>query len=299
MSSFDKMAVWPVGYLRATTSWLMRNRKEVAARIDTTRAEIQRIGFVKVSYRTIPNPLNGANEATEERVGISVTQNSSLGKLLQAYIANGGNPFDISPFLHANGTVSTIDASGQAITATEYPHGGIIAPQSAENYSDRLEIPINGIDTGFGPYPGGWLNTARYYAKRQGGRRDKGQFDSDTVVKGMHLSRKWANQEIKERLQNAEWQIIKLCDLQEQLIKEMEETLVQAFGGYLTGVTVPSENYIEKDVLAQNVIQTMYKLVFKTDGGDQVQALRANELVPLLSFTFDDDISELRLPMGC
>jgi hypothetical protein len=43
--SFSKLGgPWPVGYYRATSSWLLRNRKGLAARIGVINAEINRIG---------------------------------------------------------------------------------------------------------------------------------------------------------------------------------------------------------------------------------------------------------------
>ena len=97
MASFSKMSFFPPGYFRAFSSWLLRERRDVASRINTLNAEIERIGFVQVEYRQIVNP-DGSYAVTEERMGVSVTPNSTLEKLVQAYIANGGNPLDISPF---------------------------------------------------------------------------------------------------------------------------------------------------------------------------------------------------------
>ena len=64
-------------------------------RIDTINAEIDRIGHVLVMYE---DSVSEEGEKTETRSSISVTTNSNVGRLMQAYVANGGNPFDISPF---------------------------------------------------------------------------------------------------------------------------------------------------------------------------------------------------------
>ena len=302
MASFDKMAVWPVGHYRAITSWLLRNRKEVAARIDCINAEIARIGFVKVKYMTETDQTTGATVANETRIALAVTPNSSLGMLTRAYIANGGNPLDISPFAWPEGTAVKVDGDGGSVTSTKYPNSGVVAPLSADPM-DRAEVLVedadgNVVDSGFGQDMGGWLNTDRYYPARQGGRADRGQ-DSDAVVTSVHLVRKWANQEIKERLQDMEWRIIKLCDLREQLIQERDEILVQAFGGALRGVGPFDSGRFDPDHLVQNIVHMMYSRLYTTDTDGVVVSTKANEQVPLLTFTFDDLPSELRDPMGC
>jgi hypothetical protein len=296
------MGIWPVGYCRAITSWLLRNRKEVAARIDTITAEIARIGFVKVKYQTKTDPVTGAQEPTEVRIAVSVTPGSSLGMLMRAYIANGGNPLDISPFSHPDGTTVSVGPGDEAVSSFAYPHGGVVAPLSAEPM-ENVEVMVDGpdgnpVDSGFGQDRGGWLNTDRYYPARQGGRADRGSWDSDSIVKAIHHTRQWANQEIKERLQDLEWRIIKLCDLREQLIRERDEILVQAFGGVLRGVKSFDQGRFNPDLLVQNVVNLLYYQIYETDGKGLVST-KASKKIGLLPFTFEDLPSELRDPMGC
>ncbi len=288
MSSFDKMTVWPIGYFRATTSWLLRNRKEVSARISTMSAEIARIGHLTIGYEKTTD-AEGVTTVSETRISISVTPGSTIQRLVQAYIANGGNPLDISPFAHAT---------------DDYPHGGVVSPQSSDAGTRQpVMLPADGdndpVDSGFGAYMGGWLNTDRYYASRQGGRKDSGSYDSDTIVVGMHQIRSWANQEIKERLQDIEWRIIKQCDLREQLIKERDEVLVQAFGQYLEGVAHMDEGRFDDNLLVQNIIQDMYQLIYQdTESG--AAKFSASELLPLYGFALEDANSEInRFEMGC
>jgi len=289
------MSVWPVGYFRATTSWLLRNRKAVSARVGAIDAEVERIGFVTVAYKLTTE--DGETKATEERIGFSVTEGSSLGRLCQAYVANGGNPLDISPFMHPDSTeIVSEDADGGVKVHRVYPHGGIVAPISTD-YNDP--IAVEGKETGYGSYRGGWVDADSYYPARQGGRQDRGNFDSNSVVRYMHQIRSWANQEIKERLQDIEWQIIKLCDLREQLEKERDEVLVQAFGGALSGVSEFDSNRFSPDLRMQVLIQDMYEMLYETDNDGEVIAFRANQgKVPFLEFTFPDVSSENRDPMG-
>jgi len=296
--TFDKMSVWPTGYFRSTTSWLLQARRDVPKRLAVINAEIQRIGFVTVTYRT--QSQGDSVMATEERVGISVTHGSSLGRLLQAYIAQGGNPFDISPFSHLKGRqIVSVDADGNQTISDTYPNGGVVAPISV-NYNDPL--PIRGEDTGFGTYRGGYLKTDRYFPPRQGGKMDRGSTDSDIVVRTMQQIRGWANQDIKERLQNIEWRIIKLCDLREQLEKERDEILVQALGGgSVIEVGQLDPVRFNPGLQIQVLIQDMNQILFEmAEDGSVPSYGQPNATLNFLGFTFRDAVSEVaRDAMGC
>jgi hypothetical protein len=293
MSSFSKMSVWPVGYFRAFSSWLLRNRRTIASRIDKINADLARIGFVKVTYRVVD--VDGEAKPTEERVGFSVTDQSSLGRLLQAYIAGGGNPLDISSFMYPDSVeILEEDPEGNLKTVQRYPHGGLLAPISVD-YNNPL--PKEGDDTGFGDYRGGYVRSDRYYPARQGGRLDRGGFDVETVVSMMHNIRAWANQDIRERLQDIEWRIIKLSDLREQLVRERDDLLVQAFGGVLSGVGDFDGERFDPDQRVQALVQGMSDLIYETDDAGQT-IYRAHPEVPFLHFTFEDTTSELRDPLG-
>jgi hypothetical protein len=294
MATFSKTNTWPVGYFRAYSSWLLRNRKEIAARLSVIGAELDRIGYITVTYRRD----EGANAPTEQRTGFSVTPDSSLGCLCQAYIANGGNPLDISSFMKPDcAEVVEKEANGNLKIIYRYPNGGVVAPMSAE----PMEPLSNGeTSSGFGAYPGGFLNTERYYTARQGRRTSKGSFDFDSIVSSMNQIRSWANQEIKEKLQDIEWRIVKLCDLREQLEKERDMILVQAFGGALNSISSSEfdTNRFDPKIRVQNLIQEMNVLLYDTEPDGTVRSYTANVDVPFLEFTFNDVASEWRDPLG-
>lgn len=295
MASFSKMAVWSVGYFRSYSSWLLRHRRTIAARLKAIDAELVRIGSVTVIYRTVNQ--DGNIRATEERIGFKVTKNSSLERLVRAYIANGGNPLDISPFLHPE-SVEVTSEGDQVKIKESYPHGGILAPMSA-NPNDPL--PIKGVDSGYGADPGGWIRSDDYLPGRQGGRISRGDPTNETVIKAMHQMRSWANQDIKERLQDIEARIIKLSDLAEQLTKERDEVLVQAFGGALVGAGLGSfdENRFPRNLQVQVLVQDFYDLLYETnESGGKEQSYKASNEVGFLPFTFDTKPSELRDPLG-
>lgn len=272
------MAEWPVGYFRSYSGWLLRHRRTVPPRVSTLNAEIQRIGFIKVDYRTVST--TDGDIKSEEKTGFSVTAGSSLEKLLQAYIANGGNPLSISGFMHPMSTTMNVDTDGEGTKFEQYPSSGVVFPMSADP-NDPLP---SSKDTGYGASHGGMLNTHQDYSTRQGSRVSPGAYDHSSVVKTMHQMRAWANQDIKE-LNDMEARIIKLCDLREQLIHERDVVLVQAFGGVLTGVQDLDTERFDANLLVQNIYQDMANLVFKPtpDGAGLIPTHKDDEFLP---FTF-------------
>jgi len=303
MSSFSKMARFTPGYYRAISSWLLRNRRDIPARVQVITAEILRIGFVRCLYEGVEDE-DGNTIRSEKRAGIAVTEGSSIARLMQAYVALGGNPLDISPFMYPD-TTSIVDVlpDGSVIISEEYPFGGVIAPNSVES-----ENPVDDPnDTGYGSYQGGRSQSAMDYSARLGGRNDRGLYDSDAIVKNIHMTRRWANQAIKERLQDIEWRVIKLADLREQLVYERDEILVQAFGGAMDGLPdVFDEERFMKGHLVQNLIQDMYELLFKMGDDGSVAAFTANVDTGLSMFIVPPrdksittaQVSEIRDPMG-
>lgn len=73
--------------------FVLNQRQNVPSRVASINAELDRIGSVSILYK-----IEG-DRCTERRDGFLVPPESSLGKLMRAYIAQGGNPFDISMFL--------------------------------------------------------------------------------------------------------------------------------------------------------------------------------------------------------
>lgn len=305
--TFDKMSVWPRGYFRAFSSWLLKNRRDVSKKIAVIDAELRRIGEVTVKYRTYES--GGSVLASEDRVGVSVTKGSSLGRLVQAYVAQGGNPLDISPFAYPSGTeVVSVDQEGLETIKEQYPHGGIVAPISVGNDAP-LPIPFdpenpddeNG-DTGWGGSPGGYLRTDAYFPARQGGRMHRGGTDFNIIIKTMNQVRGWANQDIKERLQNIEWNIIKLCDLREQLQKEKDEVLAQALGsGDFEDFGDLNPKRFNPGLQIQVLVQEMNEILFNTAEDGSIPSYgEPNETLNYLGFTFTDVPSEsTRDAMGC
>jgi len=314
MPAFSKMSIFPVGYFRATTQWLLRERRDVVARIDTIEAELIRIGHVNVSYM---KRTEGANIlATEVRTGFTVTKGSSLARLVQAYIATGGNPFDISGFLHPGTTQWAVGGdNAEGIRTQQYPGGGFVAPKTVDYNNPMPEVytdpdaPIEGPPkededapppdkTGYEGYEGGYIQSHKYYPGRMGGRMDRGAWDHETVLRVTGDTRKWANKEIKAKLQDMEWRIIKLSDLHEQLRQERDDHLMEAFAGTLDGMDYFDDQKQDPARLCQAIIADMYALFFDTNAVGAPVGFSARAEVGYLQFAFADDPADALGPMG-
>ena len=301
MSSFTKMAAFPVGYFRATSQWLLRERRDVVSRVGVISAEMTRIGFVKMYYRVIDDGDNVIT--TEQRLGFSVTKNSNLSRLMQAYIATGGNPFNVSGFLHPDETTWEEGADLEGVRKQRYPHGGVVAPKSVD-YNNPLPETGTDVDgesivekSGYEGYEGGYIESAGYMPGRMGGRIDRGAWDSNTIVRLMHDTRRWNNQAIKRRLHDMEARIIKQSDCWEQLRKERDEVLIEAFGGTLLGFPTLDEAMHDPKRLCQALIADMYSLLFKTDESGVPESFAPNDQIGYLFFAVKDAPEDEAGPM--
>lgn len=212
------------GSWRALRTFVLRERRDVARRIAVIDSELTKIGRIFVEYKREEEEGTGKINVTEERVSFWVSPGSSLERLIQAYVANGGNPFDISHFFIPDEAAVTVDEDTGEFTRNEvYPYGGLAWPYTSETGEPS--------DT-FGPYQGGWLPILKYPPLRIGNRKDTGT-DEEVFVNYIDALRKPFSQEIREKIHNIEARILKLCDLSEQLKNERDVILVQAFGGLL------------------------------------------------------------------
>lgn len=289
MSSFGFMSKYRTGYYLGVRSFLLRERRTVPDRINALNAEIVRIGQVIVGYEKILSN-DGSTKATENRVTFSVTPNSTLEKLLRAYIAQGGNPLDISMFLmpDQNQQVDTDDPTN-ALTVERMPYGGVAAPVSREYHAtndgpldDTTSVEAQKVEeenesVGFGEFPGGYLNLIKYPPRRLGGRKDP---DEDSTMFALEFDslRKWANQEIRYKLHDLEERIIKQCDLREQLQIELDHTLMQAWGGLLRGLEFnwDEEAYVKERRIPESLVEIDKRLFLFGDFDTPV----ADTLIP-------------------
>jgi PAS domain-containing protein len=289
MSTFGALSTFRVGYWYGIRGFLLNERRDVASRIAVIEAELARIGKVSVQYKTVTEE-DGSVKATEERVSMMVEERTSLERLLQAYIAQGGNPFDVSHFFMPDETMEVDqDAGGNAVLASPYPQEGVAAPQNEEYHSFDYEAS-----------QGGWVPLLKYTPNRAGDRTDRSSL-AEPVTTYMIEARRWVGQEISEKLHNLEAKIIKLCDLREQL--EQERDLLKAtHGGTLSSVV---ESYHQPGGMypnalrLQNIVATMDKIFFVTNEDGTVTAWEpaGKQLDPYRGIFWVDDPAEKALTM--
>lgn len=237
--SFGWTGFFRQGAYRAFRTFILNQRRDVVARLTTINAELARIGEIQIVYEVSDsNP----NSVTERRLGFNVTPNTSLEHLVRAYIAQGGNPFDISMFLTPDSVEvvesdtpgnrpegSGVDTTPSSSFRDTQPYGGIASSQSTD--------PLAG-----GLYTGGWLPMWRYPPRRFGNTVSYTAASAD-MTRTVHAARGWVTQEIKTLRNDLEARIIKLMDLREQLKKERDELLPTAVGGCIPDLHWSAEEF--------------------------------------------------------
>lgn len=246
--SFGWLGVFREGQWRAFRRFILQEMRDAPSRIAVINAELERIGQITLIYDQV-EISEGVYEATEARRGVLVTPNSSLEKLLQAYIAQGGNPFDISMFLRPDETL-TLQIGEENAEIRTSPHQGVVAPRTVDNAE-------------MGTFDGGYLPLSKYLPARLGSRSvvwDK----TVPIVEAVSSMRRWVSQEIREKRHRLEHRIIKLCDLREQLLLERDEWIEQALGGSISGVRF-REEYHSTSKRIQNLIHVIDQQFYGVD----------------------------------
>ena len=217
----------------------LRNVNSHALQIDV---EIKRIGNAGVIWK----PDEDGN-ATEQRIGFYVDQAySTLGKLLRAYIAQGGNPFDVCDYFDPEeGVEWSDDVDGGWVMTYLQPYGGLLTVKTREN-------PTSGFDTG------GELIWHKNPRLRIG--KSQAQDRAEPIAEHIVSARGWANAAIKQKRSNLEWQIIKLLDLREQLVHERRYVLGQAVAEMVEDYDLDDE-FTTKYTLKEH-LKTLDSIVF-------------------------------------
>lgn len=238
------------GSWRSLRTFVLRERRDVSKRLQVIDSDLAKIGKITVGYKStswVRTLLGEKPEITEERTAFWVSRGSSLERLVQAYIANGGNPLDISHFFIPDQAKLIEQDSGELIREEKYPYGGLAWP-----YTSRVGEPENT----FGPFQGGWLPILKYPPTRIGGRKEIGA-ESEIFVNYISALRKPFEKEIQEKIHNLESRIIKLCDLAEQLYQERNIILVQAFGGLMDSMVSFDEDQFARGLRVPNIVDAI------------------------------------------
>ena len=157
---------------KAFRDWTLGERCTISSRMRVINAELRRIGNIVVFYerrqQTIQTPDGAEQEietVSEVRDSFYVSQGSSLEKLVQCYIACGGNPMSISLWLQPDEALFGTDEdpiedpesdpneiftdAGAPSSPYDQPGGGVTALTSTDSYGPG------------GRYPGGLSTSLR------------------------------------------------------------------------------------------------------------------------------------------
>lgn len=264
------------GQWQAYRSFVLNERRDVGRRMAVIQAELIRIGIVNVLYASTIDETTGETSVTEQRMGFSVSQGSSLEKLIQAYIAQGGNPFDVSLFLSPDSTF-LIDPEDEETETPQQPYGGVVYPKSA-NY---------GVGT---TYEGGYLVVRKYIPARTGGRTD---VQDNSVAGAIDASRKWVNTTIQSRLHDVEARILKLVDLREQLLQELDD-LTMAVGGTTGSLPTLDQDAFDENLGVAKIVAAIDSIFYQKDddGTPDFTTLNLEALEDYRSLLLDVDGGE-------
>jgi len=241
---FGWLGTFRAGQWDAYRSFVLRERADATSRLEVIEAEINRIGQVTVQYRS---RNDGSRTCSEERVGFSVTQGSSLEKLIRAYTVAGGNPFDISMFLVPDSVYLIDEGDPESVVETQ-PYGGVVAPKTGD--------PAVGSTF----YEGGNLNILKYTPART---NNQDAHDS-SMASAIYRSRKWVGQVIDERIHSLESRIIKLCDLREQLEQE-RELIESSIGGTVDGFPSLNPDLYDLDLTLARIVAKVDAIFYTVD----------------------------------
>ena len=260
--AFNWLGAFRTGAWKVYREFILNEQRDILNQINVINSELSRIGKITIIYETIESSprsdINVISSKSERRLGFLVSPpTSSLGKLIQAYVACGGNPFDMSMFLTPDIGTEQIPAFEAVFNAEgelegfreNQPYGGLVWPAS----TDTAEI---GVSTG------GWLPFWRYPPRKFGSLLDYSQEKSE-MGQWVEPSRNWTDKAIRHKRDNLENQILKLMDLREQLLIERDLIFPSASGGVVLGLGYVEDTFYEGHRLPRivNLIdQAMYDL---------------------------------------
>lgn len=265
--SFGWLGTFREGAWRSFRSFVLRERKDLAKRLSYIDAYLKKLGTITVRYNRTEE--EGETRVTEERKGFFVTRGTSLEKLVQAYVVQGGNPLDISHFFMPDlAFIQNRNADGSPEELENlYPYGGVAAPISAE-YND----PINS----FGQYRGGYVPLRKYTPLRTGGRKDL-DADAEPFVNLVHFARRQIKREIDYKRNRLEWRIKKLCDLREKLLEERNEILTQAYGGLSEGLEEFDQTRYAVGLRVPAIINLIDRIFYVKNDDGSIDFLQINQ----------------------
>jgi hypothetical protein len=250
-------------------------------------AELAKIGHITVTYKTVDQTVQtGAGSeieiqnVTEERESFTVSS-GSLEKLIQAFIAQGGNPMAISMFLQPDQTQFTSpqdpEESEESPTNRSNEEFSDIGPAStpAVQPGRGVVAPMSGDYGPGGQYKGGLSTSLRDMTKIVGRYFPEGEAGAKIAIR-MNHARKWVGQEIAE-LTRMEVRIIKLMDLREQLTQERNTIIQQAVGGSVVDFPLsPDGERFARNLHLTRIVSEMDSVFYKTGPDGEIDFSEIN-----------------------
>ena len=245
---FGWLGTFRQGQWQEYRSFVLIERRDVSRRMAVIQAELVRIGQVTVGYLQKTDSVTQETTVTEQRTGFSVSQGSTLEKLFQAYIAQGGNPFNISLFLSPDSVYVVDEEDDTTPEMPTQPYGGVI-------------YPLTGSPAVGTAYEGGYLVVKKYPPARLGGRKDP---QDGHMAGAVAVTRKWVNQTLQFRLHDLEARIIKQCDLREQLLNELD-ALTMAAGGTVGAIPTLDTDFYEDSLGVAKIVAAIDSIFYELD----------------------------------
>jgi len=243
--SFGWTCLFREGSWKEFRSFVLNQKKNVGARLETIDYELSRIGSVSIFYKR-ENEEDDFSPMTERRLGIAIKTNTSIAKLIRAYVARGGNFFDISMFL----TPDSYEFVDGKVIQYE-PFGGVLAPQSGDHDDQVDEIGLYDV----------WKDPARKLGSKKSIWDNQ---DANLTGNRVLAMRGWVSQEIKELRNDLEARILKLCDLREQLLIERNELILGAVAGAVGDTDFNPDLFLE-DLHTSTITYFFYTEFFLVD----------------------------------
>jgi len=267
-------------------NWVLNERRNVSSRVAVINAELARIGVITVFYRrrndvvqTQAGSVREIETVTEERARFTVSSGSSLEKLVQAYVAQGGNPMSISLWLQPDNVQWTTDEDpledpeddpnefatdiGFQSVPFDQPYGGVLSTTSTDSYGPG------------GQYPGGISVKLTDLTRIAGRYVEEGSAGAKPAIK-TDWARRWVRQELSE-LARLEENIVKLMDLREQLLEERDWLIQQSVGGTVQDFPLaPDDDQFARNLHLTELVTQMDRTFYEMDENGEPDFSRIN-----------------------
>ena len=266
--------------------WVLRERGAVSRRLSVINAELNRIGRITVFYRsrnqeirTLEGSIREQETVTEEREKFTVSKGSSLEKLVQAYIASGGNPMSISLWLQPDEILWTGSEDPTNLASNDpnelFTDVGSESQPPSQPYSGvYYNASTDSYDVG-GRYPGGIPISITSTTRLAGKYIDEADAGAKIAIL-MDWSRRWVRQEIAE-MSGLEAKILKLMDLREQLMFERDTLVQQAVGGSVPDyLDPPDADRFARNLHLTELVRQMDSVFYETDENGEPDFSRIN-----------------------